>query len=189
MMKNEFKGKVALITGAAGAIGKGVAIKLLEGGSRVFITDLKEEMLDEVCQEIGCKGMAANVTSESQVKAVVEKTLETYGTIDILINVAGIIGTSALEDITEDEWDQMFDVNCKGTFFFTKYAVPVMKEKKGEPRDKRYERDVELKTKAFGAWCYKQKHKLCLIIGSIPSIPFIPVNNGFCVLLIEVAWR
>lgn len=131
MMKNEFKGKVALITGAAGAIGKGVAIKLLEGGASVFITDLKEEMLDEVCQEIGCKGMAANVTSESQVKAVVEKTLETYGTIDILINVAGIIGTSALEDITEDDWNQMFDVNCKGTFLFTKHAVPVMKEKKG----------------------------------------------------------
>ncbi len=130
-MQNEFKGKVALITGAAGAIGKGVAIKLIEGGATVFITDLKEDMLDTVCQAIGCSGLAADVTSESQVKAVVEKTVETHGTIDILINVAGIIGTSPVEDITEAAWEQMFDVNCKGTFFFTKYVVPVLKEKRG----------------------------------------------------------
>ena len=130
-MNNEFKGKVALITGAAGAIGKGVAIKLIERGASVFITDLNEAMVNAVCQETGCTGLAADVTSESQVKAVVEKTVETFGCIDILINVAGIIGTSAVEDITEDVWDKMFDVNCKGTFFFTKYAVPVMKEKKG----------------------------------------------------------
>lgn len=130
-MDNEFKGKVVLITGAAGAIGKSIATKLAEGGSHVFITDLKKEMIDAVCHEIGCKGFAANVTSESQVKAVVDKTIETFGTVDILINVAGIIGTSAVEDISEDIWDQMFSVNCKGTFFFTKYVVPVLKEKKG----------------------------------------------------------
>lgn len=129
-MQNEFDGKVVLITGASGAIGKGIAVKLINQGAKVFISDLKDETVAATSKELGCEGMAADVTSETQVKAVVEKTVETYGTVDILINVAGIIGTCKVEDITEDSWDQMFAVNCKGTFFFTKYVVPMMKEKK-----------------------------------------------------------
>jgi NAD(P)-dependent dehydrogenase (short-subunit alcohol dehydrogenase family) len=118
------------LTGASGAIGKGVAVKLINQGAKVFISDLKDEAVAATSKELGCEGMAADVTSETQVKAVVEKTVETYGPVDILINVAGIIGTCKVEDITEDAWDQMFAVNCKGTFFFTKYVVPMMKEKK-----------------------------------------------------------
>lgn len=129
-MQNEFEGKVALITGATGAIGKGVALKLKNQGAKVFISDLKEEVVEAACKELDCKGMAADVTVEGQVKAVVGKVVETYGSVDILVNVAGIIGTCAVEDITEDEWDLMFAVNCKGSFFFTKHVVPIMKEKK-----------------------------------------------------------
>lgn len=129
-MQDEFKGKVVLITGASGAIGKGVAVKLINQGAKVFISDLKEESVTAASKELGCDGMAADVTSEAQVKLVVDKCVETYGEVDILINVAGIIGTSKVEDITEDVWDQMFAVNCKGTFFFTKYVVPMLKEKK-----------------------------------------------------------
>lgn len=129
-MQNEFEGKVALITGATGAIGRGVAVKLINQGAKVFISDLKDETVASVCKEIGCEGMAADVTSETQVKTVVDKAVEICGEIDILVNVAGIIGTSKVEDITEEVWDQMFAVNCKGTFFFTKYVVPMMKDKK-----------------------------------------------------------
>ncbi|WP_372933781.1 SDR family NAD(P)-dependent oxidoreductase [Mariniphaga sediminis] len=128
-MQIEFKGKVALITGAAGAIGKSIAKDLKESGANVFITDLKSEAVQSVTGELGCKGLAADVTNEQQVKAVVVETLKEYGTIDILVNVAGIIGTSTVEEISEASWDQMFAVNCKGTFFFTKYVVPVLKEK------------------------------------------------------------
>jgi NAD(P)-dependent dehydrogenase (short-subunit alcohol dehydrogenase family) len=129
-MQIEFKGKVALVTGAAGAIGKSIAKELKGSGARVFITDLKEEAVKAVAIELGCEGLAADVTIEKEVKAVVEKILQEFGTVDILVNVAGIIGTSPVEEITEAEWDKMFDVNCKGTFFFTKYVVPVLKEKK-----------------------------------------------------------
>ena len=129
-MQIELKGKVALVTGAAGAIGKSIAKELKESGASVFITDLKKNAVQVVADGLGCKGLAADVTSEEQVKAVVDATLKEYGTIDILVNVAGIIGTSAVEDISDENWNQMFDVNCKGTFFFTKYVVPVLKEKK-----------------------------------------------------------
>lgn len=129
-MQIEFKGKVALITGAAGAIGKSIAKELKDSGAKVFVTDLKEKAVKIVSNELGCEGMAADVTNELQVKAVVDEVLQKFGTIDILVNVAGIIGTSAVEDITEAVWNQIFDVNCKGTFFFTKYVVPVLKKKK-----------------------------------------------------------
>ena len=128
-MHIEFKGKVALVTGAAGAIGKSIARELANSGAKVFITDLKNESIEAVANELVCKGLAANVCVETEVKAVVDAAIKEYGTIDILVNVAGIIGTSPVESITEEVWDQMFAVNCKGTFFFTKFVVPVLKEK------------------------------------------------------------
>jgi NAD(P)-dependent dehydrogenase (short-subunit alcohol dehydrogenase family) len=71
------------------------------------------------------------VTKEDQVKAVVAAAAKLGGgTVDILVNVAGIVGQSKIEETTEAEWDKIFAVNCKGTFFFTKYAVPLMKAKK-----------------------------------------------------------
>jgi NAD(P)-dependent dehydrogenase (short-subunit alcohol dehydrogenase family) len=126
----DFAGKTALITGAAGAIGKAVVKQLTEDGAIVVITDLKEEQVQAVAAELGCKGLAADVTNAVQVKKVVDFTIEQYGRIDILINVAGIVGQGLVEDITEEEWDKMFDVNCKGTFLFTKYVVPQMKANK-----------------------------------------------------------
>jgi NAD(P)-dependent dehydrogenase (short-subunit alcohol dehydrogenase family) len=126
----DFSGKTALITGAVGAIGKAVAQQLIEDGATVVITDLKEEQVRSAASELGCTGMAADVTNAEQVKKVVDFTLNRHGRIDILINVAGIVGQGLVEDLTEEEWDKMFAVNCKGTFLFTKYVVPQMKVNK-----------------------------------------------------------
>jgi len=123
-----FKGKTALITGAAGSIGKAVAAQMIEDGAQVVITDLNEEVIQQTAVGLGCKGIAADVVNAVQVKRVVDFTIAQYGKIDILINVAGIVGQGMVENLTEEEWDRMFDVNCKGTFLFTKYTVPYMKE-------------------------------------------------------------
>ncbi|MDR0725247.1 MAG: SDR family oxidoreductase [Prevotellaceae bacterium] len=125
-----FSGKIALITGAAGAIGKAVAKQLTEDGAIIVITDLKEEQVQAAADELNCVSMAADVTNAEQVKKVVDFALDCYGHIDILINVAGIVGQGLVEDLTEEEWDKMFAVNCKGTFLFTKYVVPQMKANK-----------------------------------------------------------
>ena len=69
-MQIELKGKVVLVTGAAGAIGKSIAKELKESGASVFITDLKKNAVQVVADGLGCKGLAADVTSEEQVKAV-----------------------------------------------------------------------------------------------------------------------
>ncbi len=126
----DFSGKTALITGAAGAIGKDIALELYKNGAKVFISDFKPDAVDAVAKEIGegCLALAADVTKIDQVEKVVAAAADAFDSkIDILINVAGIIGTCPVEDITEDEWDKMMAVNCKGPFLFTKFVVPMMK--------------------------------------------------------------
>ena len=132
----DFKGKTALVTGAAGAIGKGVAQGLAQCGARVFVTDLKQAQVDAAVAELApagydAAGRAADVTDEAQVKAVVDSASERFGQqLDILVNVAGVAGQKPIEEITEKEWDFVFAVNCKGTFFFIKHATPLMKARK-----------------------------------------------------------
>jgi len=129
----EFENKVALVTGAAGSIGKGIAQRFCEQGAKVFITDLDQTKIDQCCAEIDrsgrlCKGLAADVTDHQQVVKVVQAALSEFSDgIDILVNVAGIVAQGKVEDIDEKSWDQMFAVNCKGTFFFIKEVVPIMK--------------------------------------------------------------
>ncbi|MEI6606800.1 MAG: SDR family NAD(P)-dependent oxidoreductase [Verrucomicrobiota bacterium] len=129
----DFSGKTALVTGAAGAIGKNVAGGLAQCGARVFVTDLKQRDVDATVADLtgagfDVAGLAADVTHEAQVTAVVAAAAERFGSrIDILVNVAGVAGQNPIEAITEQEWDFVFAVNCKGTFFFIKHVAPLMK--------------------------------------------------------------
>lgn len=130
----DFNGRTALITGAAGAIGKGVAAGFLQHGARVFITDLDPKAVEAAAKELStggatCQGLAADVTQEGPVAEVVAVAAKYLGgRIDILVNVAGIVGQGNVEDLTVADWDKMFAVNCRGTFLFIKYVVPLMKK-------------------------------------------------------------
>jgi len=130
----DFESKIALITGATGTIGKGLAARLCDQGAKAFITDLSQEMIDDVCNELSpdgsvCKGLAADVTNHEQVQAVVKAAADAFGgKIDVLMNVAGVTGEgNKVEDITAEDWDFIYAVNCKGTFLFVKEVVPIMK--------------------------------------------------------------
>ena len=129
----EFDGKTVLVTGAAGAIGKGIAADFCRGGAKVFITDLRQAGVDAAVAEIvasgsTCSGLAADVVDEPQVEAVVAAAAKALGgRIDILVNVAGIVAQGKVEDLTVEEWDRVFAVNCRGTFLFIKHVVPLMK--------------------------------------------------------------
>jgi NAD(P)-dependent dehydrogenase (short-subunit alcohol dehydrogenase family) len=132
-MNLRFDNKTALITGAAGAIGKGIAQGFADGGARVFITDITPDGVNAAVDELKsgrarAAGLAGNVTREAEVKAVVDAAAKFGdGAVDILVNVAGVVGQGKVEEITEAEWDRIFNVNCKGTFFFAKHVVPLMK--------------------------------------------------------------
>jgi len=130
----EFENKVAVVTGAAGSIGQGIARRFHRQGAKVFLTDLDQKRLDEICSELSggdgsCRGLAADVTKAEQVRRVVAAAAEAFGgRIDVLVNVAGAVGQGGrVEDLTEANWQLVFDVNCKGTFLFIKNVVPIMK--------------------------------------------------------------
>ncbi len=132
----DYKDKTVLITGAAGAIGKAIAEGFCDGGAQVLVTDISQDAVDATVKEIAsrggtCQGLAADVTNEAQVKAVVQAAQEAFGgKVDVLVNVAGIVGQGKVEDLTVDEWDKVFAVNCKGSFLFIKHVVPLMKANK-----------------------------------------------------------
>jgi len=127
----EFANQTALVTGATGSIGKEIARRIVEEGGQVFITDLDQSKLDAVVAELGekCKGLSADCTKADQVAAVVQKCQQVFGqNIDLLFNVAGITGQGGkIEEISEETWDFVFAVNCKGTFLFIKEVMPIMK--------------------------------------------------------------
>jgi NAD(P)-dependent dehydrogenase (short-subunit alcohol dehydrogenase family) len=127
----EFADRTALITGAAGSIGQGVAQRMIEEGARVFISDLDQAKLDAICRPWPdrCRGLAADVTREDHVRQVVQAAAAFLGDrIDVLVNVAGTVGQGGnVEDMPQANWDFVFAVNCTGTFLFVKEVVPIMK--------------------------------------------------------------
>jgi len=127
----EFSHQVALVTGAAGTIGKEVARRIVEEGGKVFCTDLDQAALDAVRADLGpnCRTLAADCTKADQVAAVVQTCQKEFGSkIDVLINVAGATGKGGIiEEISAETWDFVFAVNVKGTYLFIKEVMPIMK--------------------------------------------------------------
>lgn len=128
-----FAGKVAVITGAGMGIGRATALLLAREGARVVVADYDAESGREtvrlICQE-GSEALfvRANVTQPNDVQTMVRVAVETYHRIDILYNNAGIDLPQATHVVaTEvDDWDQILDVNLKGVFLCSKYAIPEM---------------------------------------------------------------
>jgi NAD(P)-dependent dehydrogenase (short-subunit alcohol dehydrogenase family) len=130
----EFTDRVALVTGAAGSIGKGIAQRLVQQGGAVFVTDVSGPSLEPLVRQLGdrCRGLAADVTDPAAVERVVQAAEDAFGHLDVLFNVAGSVGTGGpVEQMSVDNWDQVFAVNCRGTFLMIKQAVPLMKRQGG----------------------------------------------------------
>ncbi|TCN21097.1 SDR family NAD(P)-dependent oxidoreductase [Mesobacillus foraminis] len=132
------EGRVALITGAARGLGFTMAETLAKEGAAVVVNDLDGQLVEEAVTALRDKGakadgFAANVTNKEQVISMVDHVMNTFGRLDILVNNAGgaLRTPKKLEDITEEDWDLVLDVNLKGTFLVSQAAVPVMKEQGG----------------------------------------------------------
>lgn len=134
---NRVQDKVAIVTGGAVGIGRAACLVLASEGAKVAVTDLQDENGRKVVEEIKKAGGKAeywhlDVSSESEVKKVFKKIRDLFGGIDVLVNNAGISGTTKpTHEISEEEWDQVMEVNVKGVFLCTKYALSVMRETGG----------------------------------------------------------
>jgi len=130
------KDKVAIITGGAKGMGRGMALKFAEEGCAVVIADIAIKEAEEAVAEIKKKGgnalaIKCDVTSGQQVSETVDKVVKKFGKIDILVNNAGAIAAhTPVEDLTEEAWDKVFALNLKSDFLFCKYVVPHMKKRK-----------------------------------------------------------
>ncbi len=126
-----FTDKTALITGSGSGIGRSVAMMLAEMGANIIINDVVKENAEKTAIEIQKKGVramasTANVAKDAEVKEMFEAIAAEFGSLDILVNNAGITRDSLLMDMTEEQWDTVMDVNLKGVFLCSKYAVELM---------------------------------------------------------------
>jgi len=131
------KDKVVVVTGSARGIGKAIALKFAEAGSKVIISDINDEVTQSTVNEFKSKGFEAfgikcDVSSFEDSQNLIDKTVEKYGKIDVLINNAGITKDNLIIRMTEDEWDKVIAVNLKGVFNCSKHAIKyMMKAKSG----------------------------------------------------------
>ena len=130
------KGKTAIITGSGRGIGRAIALAMAAQGANIVVNDVNMESADEVVAEIEAMGrqaiaVKADVTSEDQIKAMIETCINRFGKLDILVNNAGIIQTVPVTEIDGKDWDRVMEVNLKGVFLCCKAALAPMKAQHG----------------------------------------------------------
>ncbi|EIA07812.1 SDR family oxidoreductase [Flavobacterium frigoris] len=135
-MESEFKNKVAIVTGGSFGIGRATALAFAKKEAKVVVVDWKEntETIDLITKSGGeALFIKCDVSKSSDVKAMVEKTIATFGRLDYAFNNAGIEGESApVQDCSEENWDKTIGVNLKGVWLCMKYEIPEMiKQGKG----------------------------------------------------------
>ncbi len=133
----KLKGKIALITGAGSGMGRASALLFSKEGAKISVVDIDRKGGEQAVELIKQKGqeaifMQADVTKASDVERMIKTTVDTYGKLDILFNNAGIpMSFTPIEEVKEDLWDRIMNINVKGIFLGCKYAVPIMKKQGG----------------------------------------------------------
>jgi len=125
-----FDGRVALVTGGGRGIGAATAELFAREGAKVVVSDLDEAPALEVAKPIDGLAVACDVTSRDQVEAMVARTVDKLGRLDILVCCAGIIRDNLLFKMTDDDWDLVIDTHLKGTFMCARAAQKPMVEQK-----------------------------------------------------------
>ena len=121
-------GRVAIVTGAAQGIGRGVALRLAEEGARVVLADRAVDLAEETARQICTRGVPAvahgiDLARMGELPGLVERAVAEFGRLDILVNVAGVLQSKPLLEITEEDWDRITTVNQKSLVFLIQAAA------------------------------------------------------------------
>jgi NAD(P)-dependent dehydrogenase (short-subunit alcohol dehydrogenase family) len=133
-------GKSVIVTGGAGGLGRAFTKGFLNAGARVAIADINEDGAQAAAKELDasekqCIGFAVDITDDRSVAGMAERTRETFGSVDVLVNNAALYGTlkrKPFYEITADEWDRVLGVNLKGAFLCAKAVYPHMRGRGGK---------------------------------------------------------
>ena len=124
-----FKGKTGLITGAAAGIGRATAERLAAEGASLLLVDVQAEALAQtaaLCTAAGARAIAVpcDVSDPAQIEAAVQRCIDEFGQLDVLVNIAGILSLDHTHELTLERWNQVLTINLTGTFLFCKAALP-----------------------------------------------------------------
>lgn len=129
------KGKTAIVTGSDRGIGRGIAVAFAKAGANVVIASVHKEGCDITSEQIKKYGVGSfsfkcDVSKEYDVKRLVEATVKKFKRLDIIVNNAGVLLQKPIDTVTEKEWDFLINIDLRGVFYGTKYAVQQMKKQK-----------------------------------------------------------
>jgi NADP-dependent 3-hydroxy acid dehydrogenase YdfG len=135
-MNENISGKVVVITGASSGLGAATARLLSQQGAIVVLGARRADRIEALASELTSAGgkaaaVVTDVANRGQIKQLVDKAVESFGRIDVMLNNAGVMPLAPLEALKTDEWDQMIDVNLKGMLNGVAAALPYMKQQKG----------------------------------------------------------
>ncbi len=130
-----FKDRVVVVTGAARGIGAEIAREFSSKGATIIISDVNQDNLNNTYAELSKSnsnilGIKSDISKLNEAQQLIEKTLESYGKVDVLVNNAGVTRDNLLMRMSEDEWDQVIDINLKGTFNCIKAVTRAMVKQK-----------------------------------------------------------
>ncbi len=128
------KDKVAIVTGSGRGIGEGIVMRFVEEGAKVVVNDVNEADAKSVVDKVKAQGGSAvavigSVTSRETVQKMVDTAVQEFGTVDIIVNNAGITRDSMMHKMTDEQWDQVVAINLTGVFYGMQCAGRVMREK------------------------------------------------------------
>jgi len=128
---SSLQGKIALVTGASRGIGQGIAVSLAKAGADIALADISIDVLGETIKLVEQEGVKVkayqvDVTQFETVRTMVQAVASEFGTLDIAVNNAGVLGIHKVIDMTGDQWDQIMNVNAKGVFLCSKAELEVM---------------------------------------------------------------
>jgi NAD(P)-dependent dehydrogenase (short-subunit alcohol dehydrogenase family) len=134
-MKKRFENQVAIITGGADGLGKGIAQRIASEGGKVVLFDINAALLSQTVSQLladgyTAEGKAVDVSSEQAVEQAIAEVDKEYGKLDIMVNAAGIVGPTGIRitDYPMEAYDKIYAVNLRGAFLMTKYAVRAMEK-------------------------------------------------------------
>jgi NAD(P)-dependent dehydrogenase (short-subunit alcohol dehydrogenase family) len=132
-MNSRLEGKIAIVTGAGSGIGRACAIALASEGARVALIGRRKDRLEAVAREIGnnAQVVAADVSKKPEIDRMVEHTVANFGGLNVLVNNAGVLHAGTVEQVSEQQWDETFNVNVRGVWLLSRAVLPHLRKAGG----------------------------------------------------------